>query len=75
MEVHFGNYFSLCTLYKSSLGKTPCPTKPVLFMSENVSINPILHTWFRGSCFTCDGSPAIQVFPLIFYIGIVEALV
>ncbi len=23
----------------------------------------------RDSCFTCDGSPTIQVFPLIFYIG------
>jgi hypothetical protein len=33
--------------------------------------NPILHTWFRDSCFTCDGSPTIQVFPLIFYIGMV----
>ncbi len=34
-------------------------------------INPILHTWFRDSCFTCDGSPAIQIFPMIFHIGMV----
>jgi hypothetical protein len=34
-------------------------------------VNPILHTLFRDSCFTCDGSPTIQVFPLIFYIGMV----
>jgi hypothetical protein len=34
-------------------------------------LTPILHTWFRDSCFTCDGSPTIQVFPLIFYIGMV----
>ncbi len=27
------------------------------------SLNPILHTWFRDSCFTCDGSPTIQIFP------------
>ncbi len=26
--------------------------------------NPILHTWFRDSCFTRDGSSTIQVFPL-----------
>ena len=30
-------------------------------------LNPILNTWFRDSCFTCDGSPTIQVFPLIFF--------
>jgi hypothetical protein len=34
-------------------------------------VNPILHTWFRDSCFTCDGSPTIQVFPLNFYTGMV----
>jgi hypothetical protein len=34
-------------------------------------INPILHTWFRDSCFTCDGFSTIQVFPLLFHIGIV----
>ncbi len=28
--------------------------------------NPILLTWFRDSCFTCDGSSTIQVFPLLF---------
>jgi hypothetical protein len=51
-----------------------------LFMEE-VShflfyFNPILHTWFRYSCFTCDGSSATQVFPtqvfpLLFNIGMV----
>jgi len=30
-----------------------------------VVINPI-HTWLRDSCFTCDGSSTIQVFPLLF---------
>ncbi len=25
--------------------------------------------WFRDSCFTCDGSSTIQVFPLLFNIG------
>ncbi len=34
--------------------------------------NPILHTWFRDSCFTCDGSSTIQVFPLLFKIGMVN---
>jgi hypothetical protein len=28
--------------------------------------NPILHTWVRESCFTCDGSQTIQVSLLIF---------
>ncbi len=28
--------------------------------------NPILHSWFRDSCFTCDGSLTIQVLPLLF---------
>jgi hypothetical protein len=27
-------------------------------------INPILHKWFRNSCFTCDGSSTIQDFSL-----------
>jgi hypothetical protein len=31
--------------------------------------NPILHTWIRDSCFTCDGSKTIQDFPLLFNIG------
>ncbi len=35
------------------------------------NLNPILHTWFRDSCFTCDGSHTIQVFPWISYIGMV----
>ena len=38
---------------------------------QNFDFNPILHTWFRDICFKCDGSPTIQVFPLIFYIGMV----
>ena len=38
-------------------------------LCDPVPLNPILHTWFRDSCFTCDGSPTIQGFPLIFYIG------
>ncbi len=33
--------------------------------------NPILHSWFRESCFTFDGSSTIQVFPLLFNIGMV----
>ncbi len=31
--------------------------------------NPILHRWFRDSCFTCDGVLTIQVFSLLFNIG------
>jgi hypothetical protein len=30
---------------------------------ENIVINPILHMWFRDSCFTLDGSSIIQGFP------------
>ena len=30
---------------------------------ENI-FNPILHMWFRDSCFTCDGSLTIPVFHL-----------
>ncbi len=37
----------------------------------NLKINPILHTWFRDSCFTCDGSSTIRVFPLLFHIVMV----
>jgi len=33
--------------------------------------NPILHTWFRDGCFTCDGFSTIQVFPLLLNIGMV----
>jgi hypothetical protein len=29
-------------------------------------LNPILHTWFRDKCFTCDGFLTIQVFHLLF---------
>ncbi len=29
-------------------------------------VNPILHTWFRDSCFTCNSSWAVQVFLLLF---------
>jgi kinesin light chain len=34
--------------------------------------NPIFHTWFRDRCFKCDGSSTIQVFPLLFKIGMVN---
>ncbi len=34
-------------------------------------LNPILHMWFRDNGFTCDGSSTIQVFPLLFSIGMV----
>jgi hypothetical protein len=34
-----------------------------------LALNPILHTWFRDTCFTGDGCPTIQVFLLIVYIG------
>ncbi len=37
-------------------------------------INPILHTWFKDSCFICDGSSTIQVFPLLFNIGMVTTV-
>jgi hypothetical protein len=32
-------------------------------------VNPILQTWIKDNCFTCDGSSTIQVFPLILTIG------
>jgi hypothetical protein len=35
------------------------------------NLNPILHTWFRDSCFIYDGSTTIQVFPLLFNTGMV----
>jgi hypothetical protein len=34
--------------------------------------NPILRTWFRDSCFSCDGSSTIQVFTLLFNTGMVN---
>jgi hypothetical protein len=34
--------------------------------------NPILHMWLRDSCFTCDGSSTIQLFPVLFNIGMVN---
>jgi hypothetical protein len=34
-------------------------------------LNPILHTWFRDSFFTRDGSSTTLVFPLLFNIGMV----
>jgi hypothetical protein len=37
-----------------------------------VYFNPILHTWFRYSCFTCDGSSTLQDFPLLFNRGILD---
>ncbi len=40
-----------------------------LWVRIESSFNPILHTWTRDSCFICDGSSAIRVFPWIFYIG------
>jgi hypothetical protein len=33
--------------------------------------SPILHTWLRDSCFTYDCSSTIQVFPLLFNMGMV----
>jgi hypothetical protein len=36
-----------------------------------IDLSPILHTWFRYSCFTCDSSSTIQVSPLLFNIGMV----
>jgi hypothetical protein len=51
--------------------KGKCKYIVQMFRLEN-SFNPILHTWFRDSCFTCDGSSTIQVFPFLFNIGIVE---
>ncbi len=37
----------------------------------HITFNPILHTWFRDSCSTCDDSLTIQIFPLLFNIGMV----
>jgi hypothetical protein len=37
-----------------------------------LALNPTtLHRWFRDSCFECDDSLIIQVFPLLFNIGMV----
>ncbi len=36
-----------------------------------ILFNPILHMWIGDSCLTCDGSSTIQVFPFVFYIGVV----
>ncbi len=36
-----------------------------------LQFNPILYMWFRDSCFKCDDSLSIQVFPLLFNIGMV----
>jgi hypothetical protein len=48
------------------------PSKPLRTAHiNNRYINPILPTWFRDSRFTCDGSPPIHVFPLLFHIGMV----
>jgi hypothetical protein len=32
----------------------------------NRYVNPIIHTWCKDSCFTCDGSLTLQVLPLLF---------
>jgi hypothetical protein len=53
----------LLVRYRKKIG-IPQALSPACF-------NPILHTWFRDSCFTCDGSSTIQVFPLLFNIGMV----
>jgi hypothetical protein len=29
---------------------------------KETNVSPILHTWFRDSCFTCDSSSTVQVF-------------
>ncbi len=42
------------------------------FRFSSTNVNPILHTWMRDNCVTCDGSPTIQVFPWIFNIGMVN---
>jgi hypothetical protein len=41
----------------------------VFLANAEHTLNPILHTWIRDSCFTCDGSKTIQDFPLLFNIG------
>jgi hypothetical protein len=41
------------------------------FLSCPNDFNPILHTWFRDSCFTCVGPSTVQVFPLLFNIALV----
>ncbi len=39
------------------------------FKNDNLhTVKPILHTWFRDSCFACDSSSTIQVSPLLFNI-------
>ncbi len=66
--------FYMRFLFPSLLFSTSSPSNlfypffgyPTLF----ISFNPIIHTWFRDS-FTCDGSSAVHVFPLLFNIVMV----
>jgi hypothetical protein len=48
------------------------PEEKPFYNSKHSDFNPILHTWFRDSCFTCDGSSTIKVSHLFFNIGMVH---
>jgi hypothetical protein len=36
-----------------------------MFHPKQLYINPILHTWFRDSCFTCYGTSTILTFKYV----------
>jgi hypothetical protein len=39
-----------------------------------IFLNPILHTWFRDSCFTCDGSPTILNSTVLFKMSTLQII-
>jgi hypothetical protein len=61
-EPNFGLKISLDSTFNNFLESA---LNKISFFS---SLNPILRTWFRDSCYTCDGS-STYVFPLLLKIG------
>jgi hypothetical protein len=47
----------------------PTINREISYFPTGKYLNPILHKWLRGSCFTCGGSSTIQVYPLLLNIG------
>ncbi len=56
-ELNTPREISLHSKYLPSLHSVSPP-----FFSNKAELNPILHTWFGGNCFTCDGSSSIPFF-------------
>ncbi len=69
----------LCFMEKKALGTTwqKCYCQYIsenrwvffCFMLNLLLLKLILHTWVRDSCFTFDGSSTIQVYPLLYKLG------